>query len=230
MDVEHAVQAPAVAMPLPVEDIAERVAASPWAERWRRMADEVSMSRAVGGLALGIYIGMTEYPADSWAVPAAAAAGAGSDWLDGWLARRATARDGQRSKLGAWLDQLTDKVFVGALVGGVAVGAFASGRQEFGATIAVFGGIIAARDMYVTRLRNRAENSGAEVNTAAQWHGKAKTATQFAALMALVSPAMESRPAGWAAAGLLGVSAAMAIWSAWRYKGSFDQAMVGTES
>ncbi len=192
------------------------------------MADELSVSRALGGLAMGVYIGMTEYPVESWMVPAAAAGVAGSDWLDGWLARRATAQDGKRSKLGAWVDQITDKIFVGAMVGGVAVGAFASGRTEFGATIAAFGGVFAARDWYVTKLRNQAENSGADVNTAAQWHGKAKTATQFAALMALVSPAMESRPASWGAAGLLGVSAVMAVYSAWKYKKSFDQAMIET--
>ena len=77
----------------------------------------------------------------------------------------------------------------------------------------------------MTYKRIQVEKSGLDISTGAKWHGKAKTAAQFVALLALTSPAMESQPASWAAVGLLGVSAVAAVLSGLEYRKSFNDAM-----
>jgi len=153
---------------------------------------------------------------------------AATDYGDGRLAGLATAVDGKRSKLGAWLDQLADKVFVAAIIGGVACGSFASGRTEAGIIVAATGAVFVARDLYVTRKRMLAERANRGINTGAKWHGKAKTAMQFGALTALSSPAMEYAPASWGAIGLLVGAAGMSVYSALQYRRSLGQEIAAT--
>ena len=85
--------------------------------------------------------------------------------------------------------------------------------------------VFVVRDTLVTRRRRLAEQAKLDINTDAKWHGKVKTALQLSALTVLASPAMESKPVSWAALGLLGASAVMAVFSARKYQRSFDDAM-----
>lgn len=47
------------------------------------------------------------------------AAGAASDVLDGWAARRQPAASGESARRGEWLDPLCDKLFMGCVIAGL---------------------------------------------------------------------------------------------------------------
>jgi hypothetical protein len=95
-----------------VGDAPEAAAAAPggWSRRevlnW---PNALSLGRLLSGPLLAAWIlqGRWELAAPGLAISAA------TDWLDGWLARRA----GLRSVLGSYLDPLADKVLVGCVVG-----------------------------------------------------------------------------------------------------------------
>ncbi len=96
---------------------------------------------------------------------------AATDWLDGYLARRL----GQISTLGALLDPIADKLLVSA--------AFIS-MVEMGLIPAWVVVIVVGREMAVTGLRAIALGSG--FNIAVSDLGKAKTAIQITAIVALL--------------------------------------------
>lgn len=198
---------------------------SRFADILRYSANSLSVFRAIGGVALGYKLAVSEYPAESFVDVMAVGGLAATDYFDGLLARTATAVDGRRSKVGGWFDQLADKIFVGGALAGLAWGSFANNRPETGAVIAAAGAVFVVRDAVVTRRRRLAEQANLAINTDAKWHGKVKTTLQFGALTALASPAMESQPVSWTALGLLGASAVMAVFSARQYQKSFDAAM-----
>jgi CDP-diacylglycerol--glycerol-3-phosphate 3-phosphatidyltransferase len=98
-------------------------------------------------------------------------AAAGSDWLDGYLARRWR----QTSVMGTFLDPLADKLLVtAALVSLVAL-------DELSAWIAM---VVIARELAVTGLRMVAAAKGVVI-AASKW-GKVKTASQMLAIAALI--------------------------------------------
>ena len=96
---------------------------------------------------------------------------AGSDWLDGYLARRWR----QTTVMGAFLDPLADKLLVtAALVSLVAL-------DELSAWVAM---VVIARELAVTGLRMVASAKGIVI-AASSW-GKVKTAGQMLAIAALI--------------------------------------------
>jgi len=195
----------------------------PTANWLRQGANALSMSRVVGGVTLGICIGNSEYPLDSWWPSIATTGFAATDWADGYVARQATKRDGQQSRFGKWIDQLTDKAFVTSVIAGVACANFAHDRVLEGTVIAASGAVIAARDAWVTWRRIKAEQANVTVNTGAQWPGKVKTAVQLAALTVTASPLMESPPVNMAATSVLAGSAVLAVTSGVSLVRSLDQ-------
>ncbi len=123
---------------------------------------------------------------------------AGSDWLDGWLARRT----GRVSAIGRSLDPLTDKIATcGAFIFLIRVPG--AGIEPWMATV------IVARELLVTGLRGLMETAG--VAFGADWSGKWKTALQFAALVAIflmkgVGAGLgEPGYSGWLAAAVVGL-------------------------
>lgn len=108
-----------------------------------------------------------------------------SDWLDGYVARRRH----QTSVTGAFLDPLADKLLVtAALVSLVELG-------ELSAWVAM---IVIARELAVTGLRMVA--AARSVVISASWWGKIKTASQMAAIAALIVEARWLKP-DWALGG-----------------------------
>lgn len=191
------------------------------AEGWRMAANGLSVMRALGGVGLGIRMAVSEYPPESYAEFLTVAGLSISDGIDGKMARHATSIDGQKSEKGAQIDQVADKVFAAGLIGGIVIGSIRSERSWLGGTVLAAGAVFGLRDAYVNHLRNKVRKANPNISTAAQWHGKVKTTAQMAALLALTSPAMESTPASWSAAGLLWGSALLGIFSARKYKQAF---------
>ncbi|MGF1500112.1 MAG: CDP-diacylglycerol--glycerol-3-phosphate 3-phosphatidyltransferase [Elainellaceae cyanobacterium] len=114
---------------------------------------------------------------------------AGTDWLDGYLARRLN----QVTDLGKFLDPLVDKLLVlSALLAFIELG-----------QIPAWGvALILARELAIAGWRvNQTKISGANI-----W-GKLKTISQIAAISLLIAPL----PSNWAIAGPLAFWAAVAL-------------------
>lgn len=147
------------------------------------MADWISLSRiAMAGL---IWIWPRE---PLWLVAWMAAAGV-SDVLDGWIARRQTART-----RGEWLDPLCDKIFVASLIALVAV----IYKPELWLV-----GLILTREalqaILVVLVR-----PGFDFRSA--WIGKATTVVQFLAVLAILFAPAGRIPLSVGAAVLGGIS------------------------
>ena len=115
-----------------------------------------------------------------WAAVAVFVLGALSDGLDGYLARRHS----MTTATGAWLDPLSDKLFVA----GPAIALSMIGRFPWWATVAII-----AREMAVTALRWRLDTRS--VSMPASKVAKAKTAAQLLAVgmaMAPLSPSFHT--------------------------------------
>ncbi|MEX0642883.1 MAG: CDP-diacylglycerol--glycerol-3-phosphate 3-phosphatidyltransferase [Pirellulales bacterium] len=103
---------------------------------------------------------------------------AGTDWVDGFWARRY----GQITQLGRILDPFADKIVIcGTFIFLAAVPPTVSGRSasEIMAWMAV---VVVARELLVTALRSMAEGQGSDFS--AQWAGKWKMVVQCAAAAA----------------------------------------------
>lgn len=123
----------------------------------------------------------------SWLFGGAVAAIGTTDKVDGILGRWAAKVKGVATSVrGAWLDQLSDKVYVHGALGGIAVGAFAEGHPVFGAACLANQAVVVARDVWVTKARKRAETGGAD--TKARWLGKLKTVLQMGVISVATSP------------------------------------------
>jgi CDP-diacylglycerol---glycerol-3-phosphate 3-phosphatidyltransferase len=124
---------------------------------------------------------------------------AGTDWLDGYLARRLN----QVTELGKFLDPLVDKLLVLAPL--VAL-------VEWGRVPAWGVFLILARELTISGWRV----SGATVPGATMW-GKVKTVVQIIAIAVLIAPLGESfqglgTSLFWLAVGLTWVSGALYLW------------------
>src|SRR3954451_9280928 len=107
-------------------------------------------------------------PAPSRRCPAAIfAAGAASDFLDGYLARRHS----MKTATGAWLDPLSDKLLVSAPI------VMLAARGDFPVWAAV---VIVGREIAVAVLR--AYLGSQRTSMPASWLGKLKTVSQIAAV------------------------------------------------
>lgn len=126
------------------------------------------------------------------------AGAAATDGLDGWLARKLDAR----TRLGATLDPIADKILVATGLGGLALHAVLSGWDLIAA------GIILAREVLVPTLRLFAAHRGHALPVTGL--AKGKTVAQMAALLSLLAaaawpetvPALPGRILLWLAAGL----------------------------
>lgn len=96
----------------------------------------------------------------------------GTDWVDGYLARRLN----QTSALGALLDPLVDKILVTTALAGL---------TYQGVIPAWTVTVVLSREFLITGLRAAAINAG--VVLSASWWGKLKTVTQMAAILLLLS-------------------------------------------
>jgi len=112
--------------------------------------------------------------AASWVAVGVFAAGAFSDGVDGYLARR----HGMKTATGAWLDPLSDKVFVAV----PAVVLSIIGEFPWWATV-----VIVAREVAVTLLRWRLDARGG-VSMPASFPAKTKTVSQLSAVGLAMMP------------------------------------------
>lgn len=129
---------------------------------------------------------------------------AGTDWIDGYWARKY----GQITKLGRVLDPFADKLFIcGTFVLLSAVPPLANGVEPSAIT-AWMAVVIVGRELLVTALRTFVEQEGGDFS--AKWAGKWKMVLQCLA-------------AGWSIVHLTYVDPAEAAWStqppAWMSKG-----------
>ena len=122
-----------------------------------------------------------------WAAAAIFTVGAASDFLDGYLARRHE----MTTATGAWLDPLSDKLFVAV----PAIVLSVRGEFPWWATV-----VIVAREVAVTWLRWRLDRTG-RVSMPASKVAKTKTVAQLLAVGMTIAPL----PDGWDPA-VLGVT------------------------
>jgi CDP-diacylglycerol--glycerol-3-phosphate 3-phosphatidyltransferase len=168
--------------------------------RCRRLADGLTVGRAVLGLPLILALVAGQAGLAWWLL----LLGGLSDTADGWLARRA----GGGSVWGARLDPLTDKILISAPL----LWLGANGALPLWAVW-----LLLARELLISGWR-AGQGSGGPASRA----GKAKTILQFAALLLLLWPAgWLSAPAvswlhglGWL---LFWPSLLLALSSAWGY-------------
>jgi cardiolipin synthase (CMP-forming) len=177
-------------------------------------------------VAIALMIGHLQ-PQTAWLMAAAVAflIGAVTDGLDGWLARRLNAR----SRAGARLDPLADKLFAGgALIGLVAT-------REIWALNLIPVIAILGRDMWMNGLRARLlmetghdlrPTGLAKIKTAVELTGLGflVCATPFAPFVAEVfgfaDPAELTMQLSRAGIAMLWVAAALSLFTAWRYAGA----------
>jgi CDP-diacylglycerol--glycerol-3-phosphate 3-phosphatidyltransferase len=139
------------------------------ARRIRTAANGVTVARL---LATPVLVLIVLRATPSWAALLFWAALAGSDAVDGWLARRRGP-----STSGAFLDPLADKFMVlGALVAMAALGKFTW------APIA----LLAGREILITGYRVAVAKHG--VSVPARWVGKAKTLVEFVTVGLVLLP------------------------------------------
>ncbi|MDR3221770.1 MAG: CDP-diacylglycerol--glycerol-3-phosphate 3-phosphatidyltransferase [Candidatus Accumulibacter sp.] len=128
-------------------------------------------------------------------------AAAGTDWLDGYLARRWN----ETSAFGAFLDPVADKLVVAAALIMLVY------LDRVGALIAV---IIIGREITISALREWMAQIGARKSVAVSMIGKIKTAAQMTAIPLL----LYHQPIGWIDIHALGtwliyVAAVLTLWS-----------------
>lgn len=117
---------------------------------------------------------------------------AGTDWIDGWWARRFD----QVTKLGRIFDPFVDKIIICGTF--ILLSVEMKGRDlPWYAVIAGWMAVVVvAREMLVTALRSFIEQSGGDFS--ASWPGKLKMGFQCAAVIAaLITLTFESAPPAW---------------------------------
>jgi CDP-diacylglycerol--glycerol-3-phosphate 3-phosphatidyltransferase len=166
----------------------------------RRLADGLTLGRALIGLPLILALSLGSSGLAWWLL----LLGGLSDAADGWLARRA----GGGSVWGARLDPLTDKILILAPL----LWLGAAGSLPLWAIW-----LLLARELLISGWRAGQTSGGP-----ASWSGKAKTILQFAALLLLLWPQTWGSPT--AVEGLQGIgfwlfwpSLLLALSSAWGY-------------
>ncbi len=147
---------------------------------------------------------------------------AGTDWVDGWWARRFN----QVSQIGRVLDPFADKL----LICGVFVFLAAEPRAGIAPWMAV---LIMGREILVTALRSFVEAQGGDFS--AKWLGKQKMAWQcIAAASSLLWLAgwwsILADNATWLITASVGISLVLTVWSGWGYVVSALQMARGSMS
>lgn len=196
----------------------------------RAGANIVSISRGIGGIALGYKVATNDYPANRWNMALGTALFAVSDRVDGEMARAANRLDGQQGTIGPWADQMSDKLFTTGLTIGLARACFTNHRRVTGTIMTAVAAVSTARDVMVTRKRIQAEQSDLQIDTGAKMFGKIKTAVQLAGLTAAVSPLVKNKHASRLITGVLSVSAGLAVTSGFAYRRQFNKALKGAQA
>lgn len=161
----------------------------------RRLADGLTIARAVVGLPLIVALSLGQ----AWLAWWLLLLGGFSDAADGWLARRA----GGGSVWGARLDPLTDKILILAPL----LWLGAAGALPLWAIW-----LLLARELLISGWR-AGQGSGGP----ASWGGKAKTILQFAALLLLLWPGGGAALLNSLGFWLFWPSLVLALSSAWGY-------------
>jgi CDP-diacylglycerol--glycerol-3-phosphate 3-phosphatidyltransferase len=148
-----------------------------------------------------VFLIVRDTEASRWLAAAVFTLGAASDFLDGYLARRHQ----MKTPTGAWLDPLSDKLFVAV----PAIVLSIRGEFPWWATA-----VIVAREIAVTWLRWRLDQGGG-VSMPASRVAKLKTASQLAAIGLSIAPLGE----GWEGLVLIvtAVAVALTVYSGWEY-------------
>ena len=141
-----------------------------------------------------------ERPEASWLALVVFLVGALSDLVDGYLARR----HAMKTAVGAWLDPLSDKLFV--IVPAVALSLLA--EFPWWATA-----VIVLRELAVSLLRWRLDRRG--VSMPASRAGKAKTLSQVTAVALSIAPLSAAYDGPVLA--VIVVAVALTIWSGLEY-------------
>ena len=157
------------------------------AAQCRRLADGLTVGRAVIGLPLIVALAAGWNPLAWWLL----LLGGLSDAADGWLARRA----GGGSVWGARLDPLTDKILILAPL----LWLGATGSLPLWAIW-----LLLARELLISGWR-AGQGSGGP----ASWSGKAKTILQFLSLLLLLWPQ------GWGPEAGVGALHGVGFWLFW---------------
>ncbi len=171
------------------------MSAAPSVQRLRRLADALTLGRAVLGLPLILALSAGQGGVAWWLL----LLGGLSDWADGVLARRA----GGGSEWGARLDPLTDKILIAAPLLWLGAGGLLP-------LWAIW--LLLARELLISGWRSGASGGGP-----ASPGGKAKTVLQFASLLLLLWPWSGAAWTRWLGWWLFWPSLALALSSAWGY-------------
>ncbi len=190
-------------------------AASPAAAVWN-VPNQLTIARLV--LAICCFVALAVDAYGTALVLFALAAG--TDWVDGFWARRY----GQITQLGRILDPFADKI----IICGMFIFLAAVPESEIAAWVAV---VVVGREMLVTGLRSFFEERG--VDFSAKWAGKWKMAFQCAAVVmslwrlwyygyrsAAADPWTFAEPpewTGWTLCVLVWIAVVMTVYSGWGY-------------
>ena len=143
----------------------------------------------------------------AWAMLGVYVIGAATDWLDGFLARRWQAE----TKFGAMIDQISDKMFVAAVI----IVLIAMGN--LGGYLMPAAIIILSRELFVSGLREYLGQQ--KIALPVSKLGKWKTTSQMVALaLLIIYPAIDQTyPVYEIGAGLFWIAAILSAFSAWQY-------------
>ena len=126
---------------------------------------------------------------------------AGTDWLDGYLARRLD----QSTPFGAFLDPVADKLMVA-----VALTVLIEAHSSFILTIPAT--VIIGREIVISALREWMAEIGSRASVAVSYIGKIKTVAQMVSITLLLAyPVGETWT--WLGLALLYIAAGLTLWS-----------------
>lgn len=151
-------------------------------------ANGLCYARMIAGPLLGLYIArQPESGYRSWKMATLVGVLSATDALDGKLARRAARLDPNvNDQGGAWRDQMADKIFTHAILGGMVVSAARNNQPELATGLLVNQAVQLTRDALITGVRKRASEHGVATN--AQLLGKIKTGALLASTITMASP------------------------------------------
>ena len=133
--------------------------------------------------------------------------GAPTDWLDGWVARRFD----MFSAFGAFLDPVADKL-------AVAIALFLVVQYHHTVPIALLSAVIVGREITISALREWMAQMGAHGLVKVAGLGKIKTIVQMTAISCLIfREPLLGLPIFLIGEWLLGVAAALTLWSGFDY-------------
>lgn len=156
-------------------------------------------------LAIGVVV-LLAYE-EYWSALVAFSVAAGTDWMDGYWARKY----GQVTKLGRIFDPFVDKI----IISGTFIALVAIDDARVAPWIAI---VIVARELLVTSLRGMIEGGGGDFS--ARWSGKWKMVLQCAAIIiVLICLGMRDAPAWiWTASTVtLWGAVLLTLYSGWEY-------------